>query len=51
MPAYKYLNYTEKDFPISSDYQNKILSLPMYPELEINQIKYICLTIKSFYKK
>lgn len=51
MPAYKYLNYTEKDFPISSDYQNKILSLPMYPELEINQIKHICLTIKSFYKK
>ena len=32
--AYKYLNHTKDDFPISWDYKSKILSLPMYPELK-----------------
>ena len=50
MPAYKYLNYSEKDFPTSSNYQNIILSLPMYPELHKNQILYVCEKIKLFYK-
>mgnify|MGYP000589579152 CR=1 FL=1 len=50
MPAYKYLNHKKNDFPISSKYQNQILSLPMYPELSKTQILYVCEKIKLFYK-
>jgi len=43
--AYKYLNHTKDDFPISWDYKSKILSLPMYPELKPEKIDYIVSTI------
>lgn len=49
LPAYTYLQYKPKDFPIASDFQDKIISLPMYPELEENQIQFVCQTIKDFY--
>ena len=49
MPAYKYLNYKPTDFPISSDYQSQILSLPMYPELSDQQIRSVVEMIKKFY--
>lgn len=50
LPAYKYLNHSKKDFPIASKYQHKILSLPMYPELNKKQIEYIAKNIKKFFK-
>ena len=49
LPAYKYLGYTEKDFPIATAYQSQILSLPMYPELTEEMIAYVAATIKKFY--
>jgi dTDP-4-amino-4,6-dideoxygalactose transaminase len=49
MPAYRYLNYKPTDFPISSDYQSRILSLPMYPELSNQQIRNVVDVIKRFY--
>ena len=49
MQAYKYLNHTPSDFPIASDYQSKILSLPMYPELTKEQMEYVASKIKEFY--
>jgi len=48
LEAYKYLNYANNSFPVSSQYQNEILSLPMYPELQHNQIDYICKLIDEF---
>ncbi|OIR07014.1 dTDP-3-amino-3,6-dideoxy-alpha-D-galactopyranose transaminase [mine drainage metagenome] len=51
MPAYSYLKYTKEDFPKSFAHHAQILSLPMYPELGIESIKYVVETIKSFYKK
>lgn len=50
MNAYKYLNYTRSDFPNASFNEDKILSLPMYPELSKEQIMYITDTIKEFFK-
>jgi dTDP-4-amino-4,6-dideoxygalactose transaminase len=35
--------------PISDKYSSNILSLPMYPELEINEIKLICKCISMFF--
>lgn len=49
MAAYKYLGYTPEDFPVSYRYQNTILSLPIYPELSKEKVKYICDKIRSFY--
>jgi dTDP-4-amino-4,6-dideoxygalactose transaminase len=49
MPAYRYLNHKSTDFPISSNYQSRILSLPMYPELSNQQIKNVVDVIKKFY--
>jgi dTDP-4-amino-4,6-dideoxygalactose transaminase len=41
LKAYEKYNYSEKDFPVASSLKDKILSLPMYPELETEQIKFI----------
>lgn len=50
LQAYKYLKHKPSDFPIASEYQNTMLSLPMYPELTENQIIYIADCIKTFFK-
>lgn len=47
--AYKYLNHKNSDFPVTYDYQNKILSLPIFPEMTDEQILYVCKAIKEFY--
>jgi len=49
LESYSYLGYKEKDFPISNKLKNKILSLPMYPELEEEEIAYIGNKIREFY--
>jgi dTDP-4-amino-4,6-dideoxygalactose transaminase len=50
MPAYKHLNYSEKEIPSAAQYQNEILSLPMFPELKKSQIEFVADNIKSFFK-
>lgn len=50
LKAYGYLGHTPVDFPVAYEYQNKILSLPMYPELEEDQIKYVSDNIINFKK-
>ncbi|MFC2168327.1 DegT/DnrJ/EryC1/StrS family aminotransferase [Acidobacteriota bacterium] len=51
MPAYRYLGYQPTDFPIAFQYQNEILSLPMYPELTHAQIEYVVNTMKEFFDR
>ena len=48
LPAYRYLQHTPQDFPVASVYQNQILSLPMFPELTEEHIKYISTHIRNF---
>jgi dTDP-4-amino-4,6-dideoxygalactose transaminase len=48
LEAYKYLNHNKEDFPIASKYQNEILSLPMYPELNFDEIDYISELVNKF---
>ena len=48
LPAYKYLEHIPEQFPIASQYQDSILSLPMFAELRPNQIKYIVEQIIKF---
>lgn len=42
LKCYKHLNHTKDDFPIASSYTDQILSLPMYPELNNQEIEFIC---------
>ncbi len=49
MPAYHYLGHKTRDFPNAFRIQDKILSLPIYPELDLEQINYIYEKIKTFY--
>jgi dTDP-4-amino-4,6-dideoxygalactose transaminase len=50
-PAYKYLNHAETDFPCAFENQDRILSLPIYPELTIDQQDYIVDCVRSFFAK
>lgn len=47
LKAYAYLNHSENDFPYASKLSQEIVSLPMFPELEEAQIKYIANAIKE----
>lgn len=47
--AYSYLNHKPGDFPVSSELQDEILSLPIFPELTEEQIEYVADMIKEFF--
>jgi dTDP-4-amino-4,6-dideoxygalactose transaminase len=47
--AYEGLGYKGGDFPVAERAAKRILSLPMYPELGKEQIRYICDKIKEYY--
>jgi UDP-2-acetamido-2-deoxy-ribo-hexuluronate aminotransferase len=49
--AYGYLGYRESDFPVTTDLCKEVLSLPMHPEIEQEQLDYITLNILDFFKK
>lgn len=45
--AYSFLGYRRGDFPVSEKVAEEILSLPIFPELTENQIKYVCDSLKE----
>lgn len=47
-PAYSELNHGAGDFPATEAYAQKILSLPMYPELTEECVNYVVQTISEF---
>ena len=49
LKAYTYLNHNGSDFPEATKTSQEILSLPMFPELEEEQIQYIAEAIKEFF--
>lgn len=49
--AYRYLGYTAYDFPVTSELCREVLSLPMHPDLERDQIDYITTSINEFFNK
>ena len=46
LPAYKKFNHSEKDFPIADRITKEIISLPLFPELTIEQLNHVCDEIK-----
>ena len=51
MKAYQYLGHQPKDFPVSYQYQNEILSLPVFPELSEATIAQIVEQVKKFFAR
>ena len=48
LKAYSYLYHTPSDFPIASQYQDEIISLPIFPELTDHELDFISNCIKEF---
>lgn len=48
-PAYSDLGYSTGDFPVAERAATEVLSLPMYPELELSQLEHISSAIAREY--
>ena len=48
-PAYSYLNHRPEEFPNAFKNQFRILSLPIYPEIEDEKICYVVDSIRAFF--
>ncbi len=49
--CFSYLGYKKGDFPVAERVSERILALPIYPELTIQEIDYVCEKIREFYRK
>ncbi len=49
LEVYQYLKTNSQNFSVSSEIESKILSLPLYPELEEAMIEYVANCIRNFY--
>ena len=47
--AYRYMNLNEESFPVTEEAANTMLSLPMFPEMTEEQIRYVVEKIKVYY--
>jgi dTDP-4-amino-4,6-dideoxygalactose transaminase len=48
-PAYSYLGHQPTDFPVAYANQSRILSLPIFPEMTDEMIRYVAGAIKDFF--
>jgi hypothetical protein len=46
--AYQHLGYKEGSFPVSERIARELVSLPMFPELNQEQLEYVVAGIKEF---
>lgn len=49
LKAYERLEVKPEDFPVAFHLQHKILSLPIFPGMTIEEVEYVCESIKEFY--
>jgi dTDP-4-amino-4,6-dideoxygalactose transaminase len=49
--CFQYLGYTAADFPCSAAASKETLALPIYPELSVEQRRYVVDSIAAFYRK
>ena len=48
-PCFEHLGYKKGDLPVTEDLADNCLSLPMFPELTEEQVKYVCECVKEFF--
>lgn len=46
--AYKFLNYKRSDFPKTMNFSKEIISLPIFPELKADELKYIVSCLNEY---
>lgn len=46
--SYEWLGYREGDFPLTEKFSKEILSLPIFPGINDEEIKYVCEKIREF---
>lgn len=49
--CFEYLGYKKGDFPVAEKVADKVLALPIFPEITTDEVEYVCKTIKDFYRK
>ncbi|GHT96122.1 pleiotropic regulatory protein [Spirochaetia bacterium] len=49
--CFEYLGHKKGDFPVAERLCERVLALPMFPELTEDEITYVCENIKAFYKR
>ena len=47
LEAYRYLEHRPEDFPVASRCAAEVLSLPMYPEMEDAQVRYVAESLRE----
>ncbi|MCD4651009.1 MAG: DegT/DnrJ/EryC1/StrS family aminotransferase [Candidatus Cloacimonetes bacterium] len=48
LEAYEYMKHLPQDFPVTSEVQDRVLSLPVFPEITPEMIRYVVEQIKEF---
>ncbi|GHU80893.1 pleiotropic regulatory protein [Spirochaetia bacterium] len=48
--CFEYLSYKKGDFPVAERLCERVLALPMFPELTEDEVSFVCESIKPFYK-
>jgi UDP-2-acetamido-2-deoxy-ribo-hexuluronate aminotransferase len=49
--AYRHLGYKEADFPVTTALCKEVLSLPIHPDMEQEQLDYIIIRVLEFFNK
>lgn len=49
--CFSYLGYKKGDFPVAEKLCEKVLALPIYPEIKEEEVDFVCETVKKFYRK
>ena len=47
--CFSYLGYKKGDFPVAESVSNKILALPIYPQITEAEVDFVCKTIRKFF--
>jgi len=49
--AYRFLKYNENDFPVTTQLCREVLSLPIHPDMDQEQLDYIAINVLKFFEK
>jgi dTDP-4-amino-4,6-dideoxygalactose transaminase len=50
LEAYSYLNHLESDFSVANKYMDEILSLPIFAEMEDDEVRWVCACICEYFE-
>jgi dTDP-4-amino-4,6-dideoxygalactose transaminase len=48
-PPYKEIGHKKGDFPVSEQWANQVLSLPVHPHMDDEQVDHVISSVRSFF--